>query len=130
MSKLLSKEQIAEIEAREKAATAGPWVNVDTSGWHQPCIFVGRVPDGEEFQPGFNNVIAHLSATVGKLEREIENADFIAHARADVPALLADNRELRARLKSLATVADKVRCAHLMEIGIEYDLDNPMQAAD
>ncbi len=38
---------------------------------------------------GLRRVIASLYMSVGKHEREVANADFIAHAREDIPLLLA-----------------------------------------
>lgn len=84
---MLSEKELAEIEARANAATAPPWEYI--SG----CIYT---PDGPEPEhPDY------LQSADGNLTLEIAglpacgccpNLTFIAHARADVPALIASHR--------------------------------------
>jgi len=68
---VLTDERLAEIEARCNAATPGPWKNV--GGYCDVCA-----SDRE------------------KEANRQANAEFVVHARADVPDLLAEVRMLRA----------------------------------
>lgn len=71
------------IRARVEAATPGPWFAWSRGvGW-----LIGLDPDANQCIPGgFRTDIA----------READ-AEFIAHARTDVPALLAEVEQLRAQ---------------------------------
>ena len=78
----MTDEELAGIEARCNAATAGPW---EVSGrgfgyWAVICEY------------------PHSPAVDGCCSRE--NATFIAHARTDVSALLAEVRRLRGLVKA------------------------------
>jgi len=72
---------IKAIRERVEKATPGPW------GWDLYYI-VGRVPKG---RPG-GEVIGEMRATVDRLEYPLSqrkaDAEFIAHARQDIPDLL------------------------------------------
>lgn len=79
--------RLAEIEARAKAATSGPW-RMDGGAMLTP---EGYVLSGTTLPRGWNQLSAGMA-----------NADFIAHAREDVPWLLArlkehDERQQRER---------------------------------
>lgn len=63
------------IEARLKAATPGPWINRPEKSFNVQSV---------------NKNIASCFRT--------ENADFIAHSREDIPALLAEVERLNAEL--------------------------------
>lgn len=83
---------LAAIEARANAATPGPWQRDEryvVGGEDIP----GSRPGGE--------VIAQAQPTLSawreyELSQRVANAEFIAHAREDVPALVAEVRRLRA----------------------------------
>jgi len=89
--KRMDQESVDEIEAREQAATPGPWewkATVDEEA-------VGIVsPD-----------TAVMCGDIGHFEIESKDAEFIAHARADIPALLADNA---AKDQQIATLTAEV----------------------
>lgn len=77
----MSDDRLAEIEAREAAATPGPWHRLDFA--HDANdVWIG---------PSFRNVIAQVVPDDASAD-----AAFIAHAREDVPWLLAEVRRLRA----------------------------------
>jgi hypothetical protein len=81
----MTNEELDAIEARAKAATKGPWTSVDS------CYLCGGVHvDGSE-----NNPVEHGGGYATK-----EDLSFIAHARSDVPALVAEVRRLQALLDS------------------------------
>ena len=84
MSAPLSKERLDAIRAREAAATPGPW-----------CT------DGAEIYQGDSEGVPHLAKWIGETCRADEgdggkaDAAFVAAARSDVPALLAEVDQLR-----------------------------------
>ena len=103
--------QLDEIDARAAAAAPGPWER------HHVYVYVGG-PDG------YGNVCAfgepRASTTVGytplgygspDLDRQAANATFVAHAREDVPALVAEVRRLRARVAELEESLEDYRNA-------------------
>jgi len=80
MSEPLTPERLAEIEAREKAASAGPWRVMDLG--ENPVIVDTR------FARHLMRVVHRVFAL---------DLAFSAHARLDVPDLLAEVRRLRER---------------------------------
>jgi hypothetical protein len=73
---------IEEIKAREQAATPGPWVSIfDLKG------FTVYDMSGEK-----GVIIAKLRNSKCKYKQP--DADFISHARTDIPALLAEVERL------------------------------------
>jgi hypothetical protein len=81
------------IKAREAAATPGPWAIANVA----PAWASGR--DEWNVVPGV--IDQCTSAGCGPIV-EPADADFIAHARTDVPALLAEVERLRAELAARA----------------------------
>jgi hypothetical protein len=95
-----------EIERRANAATPGPWT------YHDGCGYVEVPPCGAiEFKPGWERSV-HFLARVHNNHVEGEDGlgfdgAFIAHARTDVPALIARVRELEAECERQSTLAAK-----------------------
>jgi len=89
------------IEARANAATPGPWRDQ-----HHECSEVwGPAPDSQTHSMQI--------ARIGRAQFDVLNAAFIAHARTDVPALIARVRELEAeRDQALADYQDLGRVMH------------------
>lgn len=88
------------IEARANAATAGPWEAPDQL--LIPCVR-GVSDHGNTIrvcQFGWNN-------SPDAKRRDANNAVFIAHAREDVPALVAEVRRLRGALAHLHRGEDR-----------------------
>lgn len=86
----MTDDKLAAIEQRVQAATPGPWhapglgeVHTD----HDAGVFIRRDEDGEG-----DPIVADFCS----YPNWEGNAEFIAHAREDVPALLAEVRRLRA----------------------------------
>ena len=79
-----------EIEARLAAATPGPWEADGTEvSQHWSCP--------EPWLPIATNEVACMAYCYGGSARgieRVEDAEFIAHAREDVPVLLAEVKEL------------------------------------
>jgi hypothetical protein len=102
----MSDDDISEIEQRVAATTPGPWHlrQLDDEN-AMNLIAVSTAPDtglGERW-PEFDHGEL-VAATLVQQPRYVdvhderwdENADFIAHARTDVPRLIAEVRRLRA----------------------------------
>lgn len=89
----MTEERLAEIRGREKAATQGPWKagkddftkNIIQAAKDRGTIIVQRRDDHNMF---WNSYIP--------IEQTFADADFIAHAREDIPALLDEVERLRA----------------------------------
>src|SRR5687768_14913613 len=103
----MTDAELQAIEARAKAATEGPWEAVQSFG----ADAVGQVvtPPAEsspQEQRGYSEStgapIFVCADDNGTYFCDMKPADalFIAHARADVPALAAEVRRLRALLKA------------------------------
>jgi len=85
----MTDEQLSEIEAREQAATLGPWQygGVPYDRYEDPFIFG---PNDE--------YVAQTTCDMqsGSQKHNInEDTIFIAHARQDIPDLLAEVRRLK-----------------------------------
>lgn len=76
----MTPEQIAEIRARAEATTPGPWRARDAEFFQHIILGPGPTDELGESRP---QVVA-ATQNVGWRS----NAEFIAHARTDVPALL------------------------------------------
>ena len=99
----MSELNLEEIEARANSASEGPWKTVTARYGYDMKDSWAVEPDG----PSVHNV-AHI--TLGELD-----AKFIAHAREDVPALIAEVRRLRTQIERVQKMSDdmsegKARC--------------------
>jgi hypothetical protein len=88
----LTADQLAEIQARAEAATPGPW-NVEND--YCDCSEYGCS------HPPFPVAFGPFTSFENTTDRHHYDADFAAHARTDVPALIAEV----ARLKQAAADA-------------------------
>lgn len=95
----MTEERLLTIKVRAEAATPGPWVADE----HAFSVNLGYNPDHKRTH-GYgcgNNFVCDLNdGEYHEYYREDEqraNADFIAAAREDVPALLAEVERLRAK---------------------------------
>ena len=107
---------LGEIEARVNAATPGPWKG-DT-GTRGDCVVWG--PNGRflmnmQAEPHWLEYPGEKRMVSFDVDRR--DAEFIAHAREDIPALLAMVREQRA---VIAKVAEVIR-----DLSFDYDVDTP-----
>lgn len=89
----MTDEELAEIEARAVRATAGPWI---THGYGSGDSYV-RVtqPDGWPDDP-----VCDVGRNTNNREQD---AAFIAYARTDVPALVAEVRRLQKALRDASS---------------------------
>ena len=92
------------IKTREQAATEGPWCWI----WageksNESCLGIGidlagnRLSGQVDDPDDIAEIVFYLGDSDGWADSE-----FIAHARTDVPALIAEIEDLRDRLASLA----------------------------
>jgi hypothetical protein len=105
----LSDTELSTIEERAAAATPGPWYTRYLDDDHAAnLVAVATTPDAgrSERWPHFD-ADALVAATLVQFpnryidcadQRWDENAQFIAHAREDIPRLIAEIRHLRNRL--------------------------------
>lgn len=108
---------IEAIKARCEAATEGPWFvdrvgEINDPSWH--------IADAIRWQ-GWTNAL--------RFDEDRETAEFVAHARADVPALVAEVERLRAELawvRSVITLHQQNGCGReLAELGETKGGDTP-----
>lgn len=85
--------RLREIEERANAATEGPWLDYDNvHGAH-----IVRTTDAHG---GLNVAAVDLAHAVESFHERNANTAFIAHAREDIPWLLAEVAALQERLRS------------------------------
>lgn len=74
---MTANDRLAEIQARAEKATDGPWRHSVERERYETAHYV-RHGEGE-----------HLAVFTGNYSGASEDGEFIAHARTDVPALVA-----------------------------------------
>lgn len=84
----MNDEQLQAIRARCEAATPGPWHE-----WH-----IDKAPSGIICDTRENGVAQTFNRIDEAYPNDGANASFIAHAREDVPTLLAEVADLRRQL--------------------------------
>lgn len=87
MTAPMTPKRVEGIRARAEAATPGPWC---TDSW--------EIYQGTEYVPGVSLWIGETCRGTGSPEQDRADAEFVAHAREDVPALLAEVQRLKAAL--------------------------------
>lgn len=92
----MTDEELAAIEARANAATPGPWRDEGPDERRPRYPHDAIVGPAEDC--GIPAMIAKARGFYHSAEVETANSQFIAHAREDVPALVAEVRRLRAEL--------------------------------
>lgn len=93
----MSARRLDEIEAREKAATPGPWV-VESGKTSHATV---STTHGAVRASGLEMTAEVRCDGLGRVDRHDTDAWFIAHARSDVPWLVERVRKLEARTSAL-----------------------------
>lgn len=109
--------RITEIRARADAATAGPWTT-DSDFRYGRRVLADLEPEGEYLE------VAECSGYVMPSPATVVNAEFIAHARQDVPWLLDALAAARAENARLVETLEASRIPH-HDIGDDpwHDMD-------
>lgn len=104
------------IQARADAATEGPWKVTDLSNHgHRGTLWVDidRPADG-------SMTVAELTEADGvEVIWKTTDAEFIAHARTDIPALIAEVKALRGKVAEVEELAQQI--AENAEVNWEQD---------
>ena len=95
----MSTEELDAIEARATAATAGPWT-YEGSG----CIHTRAT---EHYDPEDEAYVLEVLRGPDDPSRHTANGRFVAAARTDVPALVAEVRRLRTEVERLQRTAQE-----------------------
>lgn len=101
MTERLSRERIEEIAARAEAATEGPWEVGGGGGAH-----MDGTRDWYTVDCPWNE---RTKYRIGLAAMQLPEAEFVAHAREDVPALLAHIAALEAEIARLRAVVKAAR---------------------
>ena len=94
----MTDEELSEIEARANTATPGPW----------------RLDGLEVVMMGVRERLAVLRRGDLPLGEHVLSADFIAHAREDVPRLVAEVKRLRALVDRAERIREGALIVHAM----------------
>lgn len=89
----ITDERLAEMRRQAEAAARGPWFVMQPGA---PNLMMGVWADDGDLVAFVHGMQARADA--GEFASEYDNATFIAHAREDVPDLLAELDRLRAEL--------------------------------
>ena len=103
-------DELDAIQRRADMATEGPWTwGEETDEWGDCGPNLETVARGPFYSDGSQGaeetVIGSWGHDANGISVEDHDAEFIAHARTDVPTLLALVRELKARLAVVAELA-------------------------
>lgn len=110
MTTLPAEQQLAEIDAREAAATAGPWGVYESGGLIEIAADLQETGHGYRARRGIarleeeplDNDPAHREWTAEQDWAQVQaDAAFVSHARDDVRALLALVHRLQKQRKFL-----------------------------
>lgn len=131
----MTRAALDAIRGRVEAATEGPWHSHDFgyAGEEEPSsivVHVGRFDHSDLRTHDTETAVAWMPRWEGQ---ESDNATFIAHARTDVPDLLAEVERLRRlieerRTGALTKIIDRARQAqgrtlHRLEDAEEFGVD-------
>jgi hypothetical protein len=87
------------IEARANAATPGPWEHGERCVWQAGMLNTAEI--AVDCEHGNGGIRRHA------------DAEFIAHARTDVPALLAEVKRLREQVERMRGLLEAAGPIHL-----------------
>jgi hypothetical protein len=106
MMERLTDAELEAIRKRAEAATEGPWYSEDNS-----VVYSEKVVDRKYGEP-----VEVADTSCGP---DIGNAEFIAHAREDVPKLLAEVERLRDALEDIADTGESYHEHYCRDIAKE-----------
>lgn len=95
----MNEDELAAIEARANAATEGPWEWANEEDASRMCLEAPyKLSDGSLIRHDIISTVLNsggYDSYDAELEIEPQDAEFIAHSRQDIPALIAEVRRLR-----------------------------------
>ncbi|MYU24507.1 hypothetical protein [Streptomyces sp. SID8352] len=126
MTDRLTAQQLADIETRTNAATDGPWGTYEFGGDTLIEIAAGLEETGTGYRARreicrledepMDNDPTHTEWTGEEDWEQVQaDAEFVAHARTDVPVLLAEIRRLDARVRELERPAVEAKRAEIRQ---------------
>lgn len=89
----MTNDELKAIKSRADAATAGPWeaeVRQDRSDDEPRVYGINTAYDDPDCDPKYPRRIRLVETDSGYYPPKREDAEFMAHARTDVPALVAE----------------------------------------
>jgi hypothetical protein len=99
---------LAAIKERAEKATPGPWVRGEMPEWEPWMLVSGTATESWE---DAGETTTSPTRVCDLADVEDDNAAFIAHAREDVPALVARVEELERALRDVVARANLAECA-------------------
>jgi len=101
----MTPEQLNAIKERASKATVGPWVTAEEiDGVYSGMKTVVRSTDPPS---RWSSRIVSVGQTRRHVKEDAENnAEFIAQARQDIPALIAEVERLKSALSEIADIDD------------------------
>jgi hypothetical protein len=97
---VIDEQRLQEIDERAVKATPGPWSKFTEDGSAFICH--------DELKNPYMGMVADAAQNTFASEQEKLNATFIAHAREDVPALVAEVRRLRAMVETASEAVSEL----------------------
>jgi hypothetical protein len=119
----ITEEELAAIKQRAERATPGPWFVAEELAGRAD---ITTDPSGQ--WPGFRS--PHVCVTdgpEGDRACRVNDAEFIAAAREDVPALVAEIERLRALLLEVANYEDDLTTGPWPRVWAEFGVYAPEQ---
>jgi hypothetical protein len=118
----MDAKRLQEIRERTEAATPGPWKFEIDDTFRKYDFIVRTAYDVPSDSPDIEVVIRnHVGKEIGDKDY-LSNFEFIAHARQDIPDLVAEVERLRAVLETLANVDNyKLYDSECVELNAEGD---------
>lgn len=106
----MTPSELDAIQARADAATAGPWFfhHLDDRNAMNTYVVTTSDDQPDMWSPSYRDetvicgtLIQSCMNIAHRAENWYEDADFIRHARTDIPALVAEVRRLRESLEAI-----------------------------
>jgi hypothetical protein len=114
----MNEEQLTAIRQRAEAATPGPWMTGALNPYRDRAV-IYQTSEAQKVNP------FHWQVRAICREVRANDADFLEHARADIPALLDAVARLRAALTEIAEADPWVTKS---DIGRRFDIDTAKRA--
>jgi hypothetical protein len=113
MNETDARPDVDEIQARVEAATSGPWYQGQNSRTYETSKEVWTRTHMDD----------PVSVDVFPVATRAEDAEFVAHAREDVPALLAALAAERERADQAEVALERLSDAHDVHVEMDKTLE-------